>query len=175
MLSQNTRFLSSFRQLTRASKRHFWTGSGKAATGAKKFSLRRADVALHHRSLVVRGLASTATTTKRGKSSLAVLDDSDEEEDVLESILRNHPSRGHAAAAADVASALKSHDEAWMINLGRNDDNIWLSKPREDHWWTGVHPRDCPGRYHLTCCVRWAVLSHVPHSPSIVFTTFRRR
>jgi hypothetical protein len=72
------------------------------------------------------------------------MDDS-EDEDELERIVLNHPSQGHAAAATQLAASARSLDEAWMINLGRQDDNNWLSKPREDDWWTGVHPRNCPG------------------------------
>lgn len=36
---------------------------------------------------------------------------------------------------------------AWMINLGRNDDNEWLTGPRGREWFTGVHPRECPGMF----------------------------
>jgi len=37
--------------------------------------------------------------------------------------------------------------EAWMINLGRGDDNDWLSQPRDPkEWFTGKEPRACPGK-----------------------------
>ena len=53
-----------------------------------------------------------------------------------------------AAAAAGGGAASASHEEAWMINLGRGNDNEWLTGPREDTWYTGIHPRDCPGTYY---------------------------
>lgn len=55
--------------------------------------------------------------------------------------------KGLAAAAQLRATTDKlSHEEAWMINLGRGSDNEWLTGPREEDWFTGVHPRDCPGK-----------------------------
>ncbi|KAL3905288.1 MAG: hypothetical protein SGILL_009738, partial [Bacillariaceae sp.] len=55
---------------------------------------------------------------------------------------------GHVAAAKariGTNSAL-SHEEAWMINLGRNNDNEWLTGPRNaDEWYTGLKPSICPG------------------------------
>eukprot|EP00536_Pseudo-nitzschia_multiseries_P011021 jgi/Psemu1/289448/fgenesh1_pg.356_\ len=39
-----------------------------------------------------------------------------------------------------------SHEEAWMINLGRSDNNEWLTGPRDpDEWFTGKQPEICPG------------------------------
>lgn len=54
------------------------------------------------------------------------------------------PNTGGVGAAA---ASSASHEEAWMINLGRGNDNEWLTGPRDDAWYTGVHPRDCPGMY----------------------------
>lgn len=110
------------------------------------------------KNMMVRGFASnlttttanhpktTTTTTTRSKSSVALVDDDHYDESFDETtttLLQNHPSQGHAAA---VTTTAKSHAEAWMINLARNDhDNAWLTGPRPDAWWTGVHPRDCAG------------------------------
>lgn len=40
----------------------------------------------------------------------------------------------------------RSHQEAWMVNLGRGDDE-WLSKPRTGEWFTGLEPNICPGEF----------------------------
>jgi hypothetical protein len=45
----------------------------------------------------------------------------------------SHREPNNAAAAA-----------AWTINLGRECDE-WLVGPRPDHWFTGLHPHECPG------------------------------
>lgn len=42
----------------------------------------------------------------------------------------------------------RSHQEAWMVNLGRGDEE-WLSKPRSGEWFTGMEPSVCPGEYHF--------------------------
>jgi len=67
--------------------------------------------------------------------------DSDEEE--LE-----YRTKGFAAAAA-LGATHKSHEEAWMVNLGRNQDNEWLLRPRDSKWFTGLPPSECPGK----CCM----------------------
>ena len=93
-------------------------------------------------------------------------DDSDSEEEQQQSLETR--TKGLAAAAeirvaADApagvgGAASASHEEAWMINLGRGNDNEWLTGPREDTWYTGIHPRDCPGTYYkgtalcFLCC-----------------------
>ena len=46
--------------------------------------------------------------------------------------------------AGNVAS--RSHQEAWMVNLGRGDDE-WLRQPRNVEWYTGLDPSVCPGEY----------------------------
>jgi hypothetical protein len=53
--------------------------------------------------------------------------------------------KGHAAAAEVRAAQGSSHEEAWMINLGRNGDNEWLTGTRTEDWFTGLSPRRCPG------------------------------
>ena len=41
----------------------------------------------------------------------------------------------------------KSHEESWMINLGRGNVNAWLTGVRSDEWFTGVIPSKCPGKF----------------------------
>jgi hypothetical protein len=64
--------------------------------------------------------------------------------------LNDNKSRGHAEAAAARATSHLSHDESWMINLGRGNNNEWLLGPRdEDDWFTGLKPTVCPGECSL--------------------------
>lgn len=77
--------------------------------------------------------------------------------------------KGLAAAAQMRATEQEklSHEEAWMINLGRGTDNEWLTGPREEEWFTGVHPRDCPGKYPKYCAFPELV---IPSHHSISFS-----
>ena len=43
-----------------------------------------------------------------------------------------------------VEDSARSVQEAWMVNLGRGDDE-WLTGPRGGEWFTGVAPDVCPG------------------------------
>lgn len=53
-------------------------------------------------------------------------------------------SHGHAEAAK--ARSAFSHEEAWMVSLGRDDNNEWLLGPRDaNEWFTGLKPSTCPG------------------------------
>jgi hypothetical protein len=80
----------------------------------------------------------------RFKSTMAAYDEGEDD-----NIDYRH--QGHVAAAkARASDATKSYDEDWMINLGRDGDNEWLTGPRDQEWFTGVAPRDCPGTYD-TC------------------------
>jgi hypothetical protein len=93
---------------------------------------------------------STAASAKRH-------DFGDEKDDTTTTELSYHPyisSAGrHAAAAISITPstttteipAVNEAAAAWMINLGRNNDNEWLTGPRGREWFTGVHPRECPG------------------------------
>lgn len=80
------------------------------------------------------------STLLRNKSTAAALAD-DDYGDVL-----NGNSSEHAAAMKARVSMDKSHEEAWMINLGRGNDNEWLSGPRPQEWFTGLPPSKCPGK-----------------------------
>lgn len=60
--------------------------------------------------------------------------------------VNDNKARGHAEAAAARATSHLSHDESWMINLGRGNNNEWLLGPRDaDDWFTGLKPTLCPG------------------------------
>jgi hypothetical protein len=82
------------------------------------------------------------STVSRNKSTAAALAD-----DGYDDFLKDHSS-GHASAAAMKArgSLGKSHEEAWMINLGRENENEWLLGPRPQEWFTGLPPSKCPGK-----------------------------
>ena len=56
-------------------------------------------------------------------------------------------SKGHAAAAAARIKSDRPLDETWRINLGRGNVNQWLSGPRSEDWFTGMHPSCCPGEF----------------------------
>ena len=38
----------------------------------------------------------------------------------------------------------------WKRNLGRDNQDAWLKGPRPDSWFTGIHPRNCPGKRNVT-------------------------
>ena len=81
--------------------------------------------------------ASILSDLNRWKSTMAIYGDSDDEEAFTKS-------RGYTEAAK-VRSAF-SHEEAWMVNLGRDGNNEWLLGPRDpDDWFTGLKPTSCPG------------------------------
>jgi hypothetical protein len=85
----------------------------------------------------------------RFKSTLAAYDESEDD-----NIDYRH--QGHVTAAkARATDAIKSYDDAWMINLGRDGDNEWLTGPRDQDWFTGVAPRDCPGKYRRYSTSIW--------------------
>ena len=76
---------------------------------------------------------------------------------------------GHAAAMEQRASTVATTDEPWMINLGRNNDNEWLMRPRDpEEWFTGVAPtHQCPGTFALLLAVR--VSMHVSRWVFLLF------
>ena len=80
-----------------------------------------------------------ASDGRRWKSTMAAYDDSSDEED------NSNRSHGHSEAVK-ARSGSFSHEEAWMINLGRDDNNEWLLGTRNvDEWFTGLKPSICPG------------------------------
>jgi len=88
-------------------------------------------------------ISSTSGSFSRWKSTMAAAsytdsDDSDEDDEVDKSITTRN--------TVGVGGGALSHEEAWMINLGRSDNNKWLTGPRDpDEWFTGKQPKICPG------------------------------
>jgi hypothetical protein len=106
---------------------------------------------------------------KSNAASLSVVDSDDEDDDVGGRLATtpSTPSRldyahsGHIAAAqqrakllsqttfaaASASASAAASTESWRINLGRGNDNAWLTGPRPaDDWFTGVAPaKACPG------------------------------
>lgn len=81
------------------------------------------------------------STVSRHKSTAAALvDDYEDDIPVVD------PSIGHAAAVEARTNMETSHEEAWMVNLGRGNDNEWLTGPRPVEWFTGIEPTKCPGK-----------------------------
>ena len=76
----------------------------------------------------------------RSKSSGAAFSHSIEDEDVSYDTT--------TAAAANGGGVGRSHQEAWMVNLDRGD-NEWLSRTRSSDWFTGLEPSICPGELHI--------------------------
>ena len=76
-------------------------------------------------------------------STRSSYEDTEEEEEEEEIVNRSF---GHTAGIdARHHSPHHTHEEPWMINLGREDD-AWLHGPRAaDSWFTGLPPKDCPG------------------------------
>merc|ERR1719223_410755 len=78
-----------------------------------------------------------ASEVGRWKSTMATYNDSEDESESARSL-------GHAQAAK--ARSIFSHEEAWMVNLGRDGNDEWLSTQRDaDEWFTGKKPSVCPG------------------------------
>jgi hypothetical protein len=107
----------------------------------------------------VPALLSSSSSTLRGsrywKSTMASVDYDDDDDTCATPAtttfgVNDNKSRGHAEAAAARATSHLSHDESWMINLGRGNNNEWLLGPRHaDDWFTGLKPTVCPGEYIL--------------------------
>lgn len=86
-------------------------------------------------SLSLNSRAPVASNVLRWKSTMASY--SDDEEELMRSRDRND---------AIKARPIFSHEEAWMINLGRDQNNEWLLGKRDsDDWFTGLKPDICPG------------------------------
>lgn len=64
---------------------------------------------------------------------------------------------GSFAFTSSLMCFICSYEEAWMINLGRDKNNEWLSTQRDaDEWFTGVKPSLCPG------CDRYGTIRSLP-------------
>lgn len=93
---------------------------------------------------------STTTKTHRHNSSSAAFSayDDDEEHlvmDVDSSFMTTQTLSAVAVDDKQSATPVAVPAEDWRINLGRKNDNAWLSGPRPTDWWTGVYPTKCPG------------------------------
>jgi 5-histidylcysteine sulfoxide synthase len=79
--------------------------------------------------------------SNRWKSTMASHSDSDSDED------NDDDDEVNTATTRNIVEGgALSHEEAWMINLGRSDNNKWLTGPRDpDEWFTGKQPKLCPG------------------------------
>ena len=135
------------------------SSSKPAASSSLALPVEMKDIWTPRRLLASSFSGSSSPIRRRWKSTMssAVYEDSDSDDDQQHSLETR--TQGLAAAAemraadSDANNARASHEEAWMINLGRGNDNEWLTGPREDAWYTGVHPRDCPGTWMLICVV----------------------
>ena len=52
----------------------------------------------------------------------------------------------------------RSHQEAWMVNLNRGNENEWLSRPRSSDWYTGLEPSICPGESVYLYCMHLCLM-----------------
>lgn len=102
------------------------------------------------------GMSKVSSTANRGvtpfgvsrffKSTQALVEDVDE---VCDHLDVDYRTQGHASAAAYRVEKGLSEDP-WMINLNRGNNNAWLSDSRnESEWFTGLAPKDCPGKLTL--------------------------
>jgi Sulfatase-modifying factor enzyme 1 len=98
--------------------------------------------------------ALMSDSISRRKSTMASYAESDDEEENTIYVVENTAGsdkrlsshHGHAEAAKSRVDGMTSLDDSWRINLGRGDNNAWLTGPRnEDEWFTGLKPSVCPG------------------------------
>ena len=134
-----------------------------AASGGRKFISAAESKKING----FRAGASFVSDVNRWKSTMAISVDSDDEEMF---------SKSHGyTEAAKVRSAF-SHEEAWMANLGRDDNNEWLLGPRDaDNWFTGLKPTACPGENDDSGRGRFATLVQlIEYSPLTTILTNHR-
>lgn len=68
--------------------------------------------------------------------------------------------RNGARLDAVGSGASRSVQEAWMVNLGRGD-NEWLTGPRGRDWFTGKAPDVCPGKPRAFLFLNNYLLMHI--------------
>lgn len=129
--------ITSFKNINRRNVRRF------SVTSTTSSSTSRRSPALGKSRLSYAPAGQVLSDMSRWKSTMASQDEfSDEDEEV-------DRSQGHAEAAMARAKTVHSHEESWMINLGRDGDNEWLLGPRDpDDWFTGLKPTVCPGKIY---------------------------
>jgi hypothetical protein len=97
--------------------------------------------------------AALAPDVRRWKSTMAAYGDSEDDEEVFD--------RSHGYKEAAKARSAFSHEEDWMVNLGRDDSNEWLLGARNpNEWYTGLKPTLCPGAFDLYSLVDVGRRSH---------------
>jgi 5-histidylcysteine sulfoxide synthase/putative 4-mercaptohistidine N1-methyltranferase len=70
---------------------------------------------------------------------MASYTDSDSDED-------NDNDESTTTTRDTVKDGVLSQEETWRVNVGRADNNEWLTGPRDpDEWFTGKQPKICPG------------------------------
>ena len=102
---------------------------------------------INARSTCVRSAATFTITPmgsnrkNRSQSTAAVAEEEDGD-------LLDHTEAAAGRVTGTGGIDAKAHKEDWMINLGRDSGKIdaWLTGPRSDEWYTGVHPSQCPGK-----------------------------
>jgi len=82
----------------------------------------------------------------KSTQALSAYDTEEEEDSLLDVRTKGFAAAAELRAIQQSTETSLSHEEAWMINLGRGDDNEWLTGPRAEEWFTGIHPRICPGK-----------------------------
>ncbi|GKY97274.1 hypothetical protein MPSEU_000685800 [Mayamaea pseudoterrestris] len=89
-------------------------------------------------------LRVTRTKNATGSRVAVTCNDEETQKKVRHPMPTNHPSA--SASTSPSAATHRSHEQAWMVNLGRECDD-WLHGPRSADWFTGVHPSSgtCPG------------------------------
>jgi hypothetical protein len=125
----------------RQSARALTATSLRSTAGRKQLSTSRKLALRLHKASV----RQKSTFSRHKSTAAAAIVDYEDDEDVV-----TNASLGHAAAAEAAASMDKSHEEAWMVNLGRGNENEWLTGPRPEEWFTGLAPCKCPGKPDIT-------------------------
>lgn len=128
-------FVQSTMMFARQSTRALASASFRSTVGRKQLSTSRTLVSRLDKSTSIR------RTSLRHKSTAAAAVAVDYDDEIV-----TDSTIGHAAAAQVAVKLDKSHEEAWMANLGRGNDNEWLSGPRPEEWFTGIAPSNCPGK-----------------------------
>lgn len=134
----------------------FWSSSSLKGSVRRPFSAVTSEASLHSTTKTSRlsdaRTALASDSVGRWKSTMASFSESDDEDEsnthameyAVHSNKMSH--NGHAAAAKAHVDSSSTLDDSWRINLGRGDNNKWLTGPRdEDDWFTGLKPSICPG------------------------------
>ena len=141
VLTQLQRYLTMM--FARQSTRALAAASLRSSAGRKQLSTSQ-KLALRLRKTSIR---QTSTVSRHKSTAAAALTEDYEDDLLLDSTI------GQRAAAEARTSLHKAHDEAWMINLGRGNDNEWLTGPRPEEWFTGLSPSKCPGKCAIEDCL----------------------